>query len=151
MWNINDLIWLALSPIIIIFSIPAKTLISLECLQALTAIASFSMMVKVFDWMRLFEGTSFYVLLIIQTIKEIKFFMLLVVISMITFGLPMSFLNLHRSSEELIIEDSFPNFIPNMLMNQYFLALGEFDNNNLAVSSHAGLISIFFVMATLMT
>ena len=53
-WNANDAILLTLCPVIIITSIPSETWIDISNLGSLAAFATFSMFVKVFDWMRLF-------------------------------------------------------------------------------------------------
>ena len=68
LWNKNDAIWLILSPIIVLASIPSNPWIEMENLVTLSSIATFSMLVKVFDWMRLFDQTSFYVLLIKEVV-----------------------------------------------------------------------------------
>lgn len=42
-----------------------------ETLRIVAAITSCSLMIKLYDWLRLFDGTSFYILLIAETMKDI--------------------------------------------------------------------------------
>ena len=54
-WNINDAIWKPLCPVIVLISMPSHTWIDIENLATISAFATFSMLVKVLDWMRLFD------------------------------------------------------------------------------------------------
>ena len=54
-WNQNDAIWLTLCPVIVVASIPSETWIGMNNLASMAAFATFSMFVKVLDWMRLFD------------------------------------------------------------------------------------------------
>ena len=54
-WNVNDAIWLTLCPVIVVMSIPSQTWIGIDNLASMAAFATFSMFVKVLDWMRLFD------------------------------------------------------------------------------------------------
>ena len=80
------------------------------------------------DWLRIFSFTSFYIYLIQQTIKRIAAFLLLMLISLMTFGIPMVMLNMNRliNGDEQVIKSISNFWVPNMLINQYLLALGEF-------------------------
>jgi len=93
------------------------------------------MLLKAFDWMRLFDLTSFYVLLILQTIKDIAAFLLLLLMSLVLFGVPMIILNMNRSEDQLVVDEIFGSWIQNMFINQYLLALGEFNVDNFNQSS----------------
>ena len=96
----------------------------------MAAFATFSMFVKVFDWMRLFDQTSFYIQLIQQTAKDIAVFLGLLFISLLMFGIPMVMLNSSRTDELALVDQKFSFWIPNMLINQYLLLLGEFNLDN---------------------
>ena len=41
---------------------------------------------KCFYWMRLFSSTSFYIRLIIETLADIKYFLILLIVIFCTFG-----------------------------------------------------------------
>ena len=115
MWNLNDMIRLTLCPLIVICSIPNDPLISLETLRILAAIATFSMILKMYDWMRLFEATSFYILLIEVTIKDISGFLMLLCLALTMFGVPMIMLDLNRSNK--VVEEEFSFWLSNLLIN----------------------------------
>ena len=51
------------------------------------------MLVKLFDWMRLFDNTSFYILLLQETLIDIGPFMLLFGLSLTMFGAPLTMLS----------------------------------------------------------
>lgn len=78
--------------------------------------------------MRLFQPTAFYVELILQTLVKILPFMLLLMIGLTMFGIPMILLNMNRVSSDVenVIEEHTHLMLPNLFINQYLLALGEF-------------------------
>ena len=98
----------------------------------MSAITSFSLILKTFDWMRLFEGTAIYVKLVKSTLVGIGYFMLLFVTSLFMFGVPMVILNKNRWEDELLIEKTFDFEPADMFINQYLMALGEFNLDNFA-------------------
>ena len=95
-WNINDALWLSFGPIVVVASIPTTFLIDPHSLVIMTTLTSFSMMIKAMDWMRLFYKTAFYILLIQETIVDISYFLLLLVMTLLVFGFPMIMLNMNR-------------------------------------------------------
>ena len=60
--------------------------------------------------------------------KRIAAFMLLMVVSLLICGIPMVMLNMNRSSHEEneVIEGVSSFWLPNIMINQYLLSLGEF-------------------------
>ena len=90
------------------------------------------MILKTFDWMRLFAGTAIYVRLVKTTIIDIGYFMLLFFTSLFMFGVPMVILNKNRYEDELVIEETFDFWPADMFINQYLMALGEFNMDNFA-------------------
>ena len=53
--------------------------------------------------------------------------MLIMVVSLLTFGIPMVMLSMNRSDEEAELIDEVSSFwLPNIMINQYLLSLGEF-------------------------
>ena len=57
------------------------------------AIVSFFLISKSFDWLRIFEETSFYIMLILATIWDIRPFMVLFIVALVMFALPLTILN----------------------------------------------------------
>ena len=79
---------------------PVETLIAHEKLVTIGSISSFSMFVKAYDWLRLFDQTSYYIRLLNETLKDIMSFILLIFLGLMMFGIPLSLLNLNRSQED---------------------------------------------------
>ena len=104
--------------------------VSFETRRVLAAIASFSIIFKAFDWMRLFEGTGFYILLVELTIREIMSFMIVLLFSWIVFGMPIGFLDMNRTRDTSLIDGIFGSWTGDIIFNQYLLSLGEFRMDN---------------------
>lgn len=147
-WNFNDLFWQTTCPFIVLVSIPSQRLIETEVLITLSSFATFGIMIKGLDWMRLFDKTSFYILLIMQTINDISAFILLIVMSLMMFGIPMNMLNLNRDEDNKVVDDPFSYWLPNIMINQWLLALGEFNIDSFEMGTQASMCFIFFVLAT---
>jgi hypothetical protein len=62
-------------------------------LAQVASIATLFLWMKLYFWMRLFKNTAVYVDMINQTIYDVRFFMLLVVIEVCAFGNAMMILN----------------------------------------------------------
>ena len=71
-----------------------------------------------------------YIHLIKQTGKDIAAFLGLLFVSLMMFGVPMIMLNSSRTDELALVDSTFNFWVPNMLLNQYLLALGEFNMDN---------------------
>ena len=120
----------------------------MQILVLLSSFATLSILVKAMDWMRLFDQTSFYILLIGQTLNDVFAFLILIIMSLLMFGFPMIMLNMNRSEENLVVEENFSFWLPNMLLNQYELALGEFNMDGFSNGPQENLCWIFFILAT---
>ena len=142
------MIALILTFVVVTASVPNDPLISLEKLRLVASIASCTQLLKVFDWLRLFEQTAFYIKLMQETLKDIRAFLILILTALATFGIPMIILNLKLDAESQVVDEVFGFWLVNMLLNQYLLALGEFSLDNFASNSHASLCYFFFICAT---
>ena len=151
LWNINDFISLSFTLVIIATSVEHDTVIAVENLRAMAAIASCTLMVKVFDWLRLFENTAFYILLVMETMKDIKAFLILLMTTLMMFGIPMVMLYLNRTDDNALVDATFGFWGFNLLLNQYLLALGEFNMDNFADQPQMILCFFFFISATFIT
>ena len=88
-----------------------------------------------FDWLRLFENTAFFVLLMIETLADIKDFMVLIMVSLLMFGLPMTILNNNRGELDSVQDAPIGFWIIDMIIGQYFLAyiIKTVENNLLSL------------------
>ena len=94
------------------------SLVDKESLRVVSAFTSLCILMKTFDWLRLFEGTAFYVQLVQATIKDIAAFMILLVLSLLIFGFPMGFLTLNsKLAEDEVIPSTFGGWLTDLLMN----------------------------------
>ena len=91
--------------IIVVTSVPKETYIEPEILRQLAAFASCSLLIKVYDWLRLFENTGFYILLLEETIRDVISFLILIITALLMFGMPMIMLNLNSGEDEGIVDD----------------------------------------------
>ncbi len=125
-WNYIDMVNLFLTAFVIVTSFESFAVLPIENLRALAAIGSCALIIKIFDWLRLFEKTAFFVLLLSETLYDIRYFITLIFVSLIMFGIPMVILNNNRGPENQVLDGPFEIWILDMLMNQYMLALGDF-------------------------
>ena len=110
--------------------------ISSQKIAILASISSLALLVNSFNWLRLFDSTSFYILLLGETLSDILPFMVLFVLSLMMLGVPMFMLDFNSepiidevTGEEVsgeVIESLFTFWPSNMLLNEYMLTLGEF-------------------------
>ena len=126
-------------------------LIDIHTLRIVAAVACFCLIAKFFDWLRLFDSTSFYIELLNVTLSDIRAFLILIVTSLMLFGVPMVMLNLNRADDEQVIEPTFGHWLPDMFLNQYFLSLGEFNLDNFQGNNQAIFCYVLFICATFFT
>lgn len=85
------------------------------------------MWLKAFYWLRLWANTSFYIKLILETIYDIRYFLILFLFILMTFG--NAFLILNEGQPETFIPQYFGNSFANIMFDQYLLSLGEFNGD----------------------
>ena len=73
--------------------------ISPETLYSMTTVATLLMWVKGLLWLRLFSTTSFYIRLITETLKDITYFMIILLIFLVMFANCLYILDLYRAKE----------------------------------------------------
>ena len=112
--------------IILVLTLFELDWISVQNLRVLASIACFSLIIKFYDWLKLFESTSFFISLIGFTFRDITWFMILFAVALIAFAVPMSMLDLNRNGDEVLIGTSFGWWFIDGIINQYLLSLGEF-------------------------
>jgi len=77
-----------------------------ETMCVIAAFSTFCMYVKVLDWFRLFQPTSFFIRLFIETMLDIRYFVIIFFVALMMFGVPMFMLNMNRSvdDENLVVD-----------------------------------------------
>ena len=110
------------------------------------------MWIKVLDWCKLFQPTSFFIKLIVETIVDIRYFVIIFIVALMMFGVPMYILNLNRGADDMVVDETFGGiWILNAFYNQYMLSLGEFAIDNFAEGGQTYLCYFFFLCATFLT
>ena len=102
-----------------------------EAKSAHRVVASFSIFIlwfKLFDWLRLFEETAFYLKLVFKTISDIGTFIVLFLVGLAMFGSAMFMLQNNDTNTELIVKH-LNHFLLDLVLDQYLLSLGEFDTD----------------------
>ena len=153
--NLLDVFQVTTSCWIIVMGILHVEFPSYETQRVIAAMATFCLWIKVLDWCKLFGPTSFFVRLILETISDIKYFMIIFVVALMMFGMPMYILQLNRTGEyedAPIVNEVFGGFWPlNAFYNQYMLALGDFDYGNFESGPQTYLCYLLFLSATFFT
>lgn len=138
---------------------------SVSYIRSIASIAVILMYFKLFYWMRLFGSTSYFIRMIIDTFVDIQWFVLLFFMILFTFGNAIYILNYNRTPtpEEManlpedyeppmLIVEHFPGAaIVNIFINQYLLALGEFEGKDNFDEEDSAAVWIFFLLATFIT
>ena len=109
----------------------------------------FLLWLKVFDWFRLFEPTSFYYKLVVATFIDIKEFMILFITALCMVGSSMYILEMSRDkSHSEIITSLASHFLLDAIYNQYLLALGPEAGEGFDDHPNALLLYLFFIFAS---
>lgn len=151
-WNWLDVATILLTLLITVLTLGEWYWIPVTHLRIMASLASFLLTMKFYDWLRLFGATAFFILLIEQTFKDIKWFLILLLVALVAFGLPMIFLDMNREEESHLITPSYGFWVLDFLVNQYELSLGEFTSlENIDGKPQADLARTFFILATFFT
>ena len=70
-WSALDLIHLTFTPLLAIINLPPDPILKPYRQGYLAATITIVLVAKLFDWLRLFDGTSFYILLIKKTVAQV--------------------------------------------------------------------------------
>ena len=117
----------------------------------LSAFVTFSLLVKFYEWLRIFEKPAFYIFLIAETAKDIRAFIVLFVAGLMMYGIPMTMLNFYRFYDSPVVDQLEYGWLFDSFMNQYYLALGEFHTDNFTDHPYTFLLLFFFIGATMFT
>ena len=128
------------------------TLIEVKTLRVMAAFACASLLVNIYDWLRLFESTAFFVTLVEKTLKDIKWFMLLFFLALLVFGVPYSMVNMNRDEESELISTLFFWWVLDIVYNQFMLAIGQFEQlDAFSKGPQTQLMVALYVIATFYT
>ena len=98
--------------------------IDYQNLRVLSALATAALIFKVMDWLRIFDGTAFYIQLIARAISDISTFISILLIAAIGFAIPIHLISLGWKSNQTTLNPG--ELIKVYLYETYLLSLGEF-------------------------
>jgi len=125
--NIVDMFQFITAFLLIILHITQIEFPSIETQRVIASITTLCLWIKVLDWCKLFQPTSFFIRLITETIYDIRYFSVIFLVCLAMFGFPMYMLQLNRTQDNAVVESVFGEIWPlNAIYNQYMLSLGEF-------------------------
>ena len=121
--------------------------------------------------MRIFSDLGFYVYLILETLRDTKHFLILVMMVLITFANALYILEIANHAEASVSDDTalaptadgettsidqliqraFNNTFIDSVVNQYLLGLGEFQYDAFASNPAGPLIWSLFLLSTFLT
>jgi len=101
--NITDLIQYTLTTMLICLTIFDSHIFAPETRRIMCSFLLFLVWSKMFDWLRMFDATSFYIKLIVATIIDITPFFLIFPIFLLTIGTSLHILNINRVENDDII------------------------------------------------
>ena len=113
-------------------------MISADSVRIIGSLTGLMLWIQIIFWLRLFDSTAKYVALLLRTIKDISYFM--IVMAMLMFGFATAFFILqysrvyNESDEDSLL---FPMTKGDSIMgaafvNQYYMMLGDFEGVNLS-------------------
>ena len=104
-----------------------------------------------FYWMRLFSATAKYVKLIVQTIADLEYFLVMVSIIILAFSTFFLIINYNALIYNLdyIPDYGLSSFIDSAV-SSYFIAGGEFSDENYSAGPNVFSVWIMFLLATFM-
>ena len=140
--------------IVILFAQGENSYEQLSRLRVIVSLIIPLMGLKFFEWLRLFDKTSFYIKLLLATFTDITAFIVLFVGSLYTFGMALYFIAQNDSIEEnYLIQPSQKWFIWDTMINQYLLSLGDFGNELPGYENHPQslLVWTLFLVTTFVT
>ena len=82
------MVHLGFVPVLAVCNLPSEPLIGPNTQAYIGCVVTFVLFVKTYDWLRIFDSTSFYILLISETIADIGPFMILFMIALFMFSMP---------------------------------------------------------------
>ena len=154
-WNwINNSHFVSAIYIYLVLLVNDEETITHSTTNAVRAVAILTLWSNFFDWLRLFDETSFYIKLVEKTFQDIVQFMILFFIALAMIGSAMYALELsfdYGENSDRIVDNTFDYFILNFLYNQYMLALGEFALDGFENHPNTDLCFLLFIFATLFT
>jgi len=125
-WNVFDCASFILNTLLVVNHLGEFELFEKNTIVVLCFVSMTIMWMKLFQWFRLFDSTSFYMRLIQETLWSIRYFFLIYVVTNLMFANATYILNHTRTDENQINTRAFNNQISDAILSQYMVSLGDF-------------------------
>ena len=102
-YNVLDVFQLGSTLWITVANLPHGGSSAIETHRVLASFSTIIIWFKLFDWLRLFEETAFYIELLFKTLYDIRVFIILFLVALAMFG--SSMFMLHSNSTEILETD----------------------------------------------
>ena len=116
-WNMIDFSGLILVFLILLMTSTKVAIMPVESQRIVAAFACCFTLIKLFDWLRLYEDTGFYVRLVQVTIYDVRFFLLLLFATLMMFGFPVLMIDGNSKQDKELIEGVFSFWLVDLLYN----------------------------------
>ena len=148
--NVSDLFQISSTLLIVLVRLFNISKFTYHGLRLIATFSIFLLWAKLFDWLRLFEPTSFYYKLVKSTFLDIKEFMILFSVALCMIGSAMYILEMdsEKSDDHEIIESFTGFFLLDSMYNQYVLSLGPAPDEFFKVHKTAVLLNLFFIFSS---
>lgn len=158
-WNYINLSQLFINQFILIEHSTKVTGIAEDNLVKLTSFACILLALLFFYWMRLIPSMAFYVKMIMETVSDLRSFIIFYLLCISTFAMAMFILDQYSEDVYNELGKEYVNTIkPQTIhpladawINQYLLGLGDFYTLPIADSEFKSLVWVYFCMATFFT
>ena len=146
LWNVMDMLGLISTIFVTVHIFLKLDYIDIDALRVVAAVASWALLWKNYDWMRLYSETAFFVELLFRSIEEMKYFIGMLMISLFAFGVPMLLISFNWEDEG---RDS--HMFIKSAWRAYLIMLGEFPTSDWQEKNGPFLWAnkLFFFAATL--
>ena len=115
--------------------------------KAFYAIACFCMWIKIYYLMRIFSQTAHFITLITRIVDDCKTFVIMLTIILLAFANFYYVIDMGDKDSNYVGLYT-DNNIMNVLMEMYFVSLGNFNIGSYSNGANSGIIWVFFILAS---
>ena len=116
-WNYFDVLSVILNTILLLNRLTTLDLMDKETSVVTAFVAMLVMYWKAFSWFRLFDSTSFYIRLVVETLRGIKFFLLIFIFFQMMFANAIYILDENRDEDQQIFGRLLDTGVGSALLN----------------------------------
>ena len=115
--------------------------------KALYAVACFLMWIKIYYMMRIFSQTAHFITLMTKIVEDVQTFTIMLIIIILAFANFFYVVDM-GDKEQNYVGKYTKNNLANVLMEMYFVSLGQFNIESYSSGDNSNVIWIFFILAS---